>query len=40
MHGAIPPLPSMPLWHDAQFKKKAQRQLYFYFTRMPTFMLQ
>jgi hypothetical protein len=30
MSGAIPPLPNMPSWPGAQYKKKAQGQLYLY----------
>jgi hypothetical protein len=32
MHGAILPLPNTPSWHGAQFKKKAQGQIYLYHT--------
>jgi hypothetical protein len=33
MGGAIPPLPNMPSWRDAQFRIKAQGQLYLYLLR-------
>jgi hypothetical protein len=32
MSGAIPPLPNTPSWCGAQLKRKAQGQLYLYFT--------
>jgi hypothetical protein len=31
MHGVVPPLPDMLLWHHAQLKAEGQLYLYFYY---------